>query len=127
LAARRIDPEQMKDLVAAQGSCLAARDAGSTDDYNQANEFFHRTIYKSSGNTVLEEIAGGLQQRLRPYRRLQLSMPGRMTRSHEEHELIIRCIADRDSAAAQTAMQKHIAIQGDFLNDFLVEMKRRSN
>jgi DNA-binding GntR family transcriptional regulator len=123
LAARRILPEQLKRLVEAQDACTAAQQNGNSDDYYYANEQFHRLIYEASGNAFLAEQANALQRRLKPYRRLQLRVPGRVGRSLSEHNDVLDAIRSHDPLRAQEAMRKHIVIQGEFLSDFLAAIR----
>ncbi|WP_105404932.1 GntR family transcriptional regulator [Neorhizobium sp. T7_12] len=123
LAARRIRPEQLKLLEAAQAACAAAQQAGNSDDYYYANAEFHRLIYEASGNGFLAENAHALQRRLKPYRRLQLRVPGRVNSSLSEHEEVLAAIRDRDDARARDAMRNHVVIQGEYFSDFLALMR----
>ncbi|CDZ56956.1 GntR family transcriptional regulator [Neorhizobium galegae] len=123
LAARRIRPEQLKRLEGAQAACAAAQQAGNSDDYYYANAEFHRLIYEASGNGFLAENAHALQRRLKPYRRLQLRVPGRVNSSLSEHEEVLAAIRDRDDARARDAMRNHVVIQGEYFSDFLALMR----
>jgi len=122
LAARRILPGQFERLVHAQESCEAAGTKGNSDDYYYANEQFHQLIYEASGNAFLADQANTLQRRLKPYRRLQLRVPGRVGRSLSEHMAILDAIRAHDPVKAHEAMRGHIVIQGDFFSDFLAAM-----
>lgn len=123
LAARRILPEHLERLIEAQKACDTAGENGNSDDYYYANELFHRRIYEASGNSFLTEHASALQRRLRPYRRLQLRVPGRVGRSLAEHAAIMDAIRAHDPQKAQDAMRSHIVIQGEFFSDFLAAMR----
>ena len=123
LAARRIRAEQLKLLEEAQASCASAQQAGNSDDYYYANAEFHRLIYEASGNGFLAENAHALQRRLKPYRRLQLRVPGRVNSSLAEHEEVLAAIRARDDARARDAMRAHVVIQGEYFSDFLALMR----
>ncbi len=123
LAARRIRPEQLKLLEEAQQACASAQQAGSSDDYYYANAEFHRLIYEASGNGFLAENAHSLQRRLKPYRRLQLRVPGRVDSSLSEHEEVLAAIRARDDGRARDAMRNHVVIQGEYFSDFLALMR----
>ncbi len=91
LAARRITPEGLAMLQAAQADCATNRD--DPDAYYDANERFHQAIYTLSGNGFLASEASALQKRLRPYRRLQLRVRNRVSTSYAEHETIVAALA----------------------------------
>lgn len=123
LAARRILPEQLQRLEEAQRACATARQNGNSDDYYYANETFHRVIYEASGNAFLADNANALQRRLKPYRRLQLRVPGRVNRSLNEHEEVLAAIRGHEEARARDAMRNHVVIQGEYFSDFLAAMR----
>lgn len=123
LAARRIQPEHLVRLAEAQEACTSAQAQGNSDDYYYANERFHQVIYEASGNTFLAEQANTLQRRLKPYRRLQLRVPGRVARSLSEHDDVLNAIRSHDPQRAQEAMRTHVVIQGEFFSDFLAAMR----
>ena len=127
LAARRILPEQIRSLQEAQDACVRAQENGVPDDYYYANELFHKIIYEASGNAFLAAQAGALQRMLKPYRRLQLRVPGRIGRSLAEHAAILDGIRGYDAAAAQLAMRSHVVIQGESFGDFLAAIRRTEN
>lgn len=120
LAARRVAPEQIAALEETQVECRAACDEGHADRYYYANEQFHRLIYGSSGNAYLTSLANSLHTRLTPYRRLQLRVPGRLSRSAVEHDEILAAIRAREPEAAEKLIKRHIVVQGDSFSDFLV-------
>ena len=122
LAARRMSAQQLDELVTAQAECLAALKDSESDDYYYANERFHLLIYAASGNTFLASTATALHSRLKPYRRLQLRVPGRLERSANEHEGIIAALRARDAVTAEDLIEKHIVVQGDMFSDFLSAM-----
>ncbi len=116
LAARRITPDRLAALQAAHRACL---DTGDADGYYYANEAFHQQIYAAAGNAFLQRQALDLHRQLKPYRRLQLRVPGRIAGSRAEHQAIVDAIAAADPAAAQAAMQAHVVIQGSRFSDFI--------
>ncbi|WP_309083001.1 GntR family transcriptional regulator [Chelativorans sp.] len=126
LAARRITARQLDELVAAQADCQAALGKGDSDDYYYANERFHLLLYAASGNSFLANMATTLHKRLKPYRRLQLRVPGRLEKSAAEHETVIQALRARDAAKAEDLIEKHILVQGDMFSDFLSAMSSLS-
>jgi DNA-binding GntR family transcriptional regulator len=120
LAARRIGPEGLARLQAAQADC--AENRTDPDAYYDANERFHQAIYALSGNAFLAEEAGALQKRLRPYRRLQLRVRNRVSTSYAEHESIVAALAAGDSERAAADMRDHVRVQGERFSDLIASL-----
>jgi DNA-binding GntR family transcriptional regulator len=120
LAARRMSPELKRELLTANEACRAA--LSDPDGYYLANEIFHQTIYRASGNTFLTSQCLALQKRLRPYRRLQLRFGNRVARSFEEHEAIMRAIGEGDGTAAADALRLHVTVQGERFADLVASI-----
>ncbi|MEM5522314.1 GntR family transcriptional regulator [Sulfitobacter sp. AS59] len=113
LAARRISDKAFDELRAANARCQAASDAQNADLYYDENETFHATIYRESGNSFLEQESLKLQKRLRPFRRQQLRLRGRMAQSMAEHEAIVDALVSGDSEGAANALRNHVSVQGE--------------
>ncbi|WP_424984356.1 GntR family transcriptional regulator [Microbulbifer sp. S227A] len=113
LAALRITDTALDDLDAINRNCRTAMQAGDTDGYYRENERFHHAIYQQSGNGFLAKEARRLQHRLKPYRRIQLRLRGRMAQSMAEHETILDALRAGNPAAAAEAMRGHVAVQGE--------------
>ena len=111
LAAPRISDTAIKKLDAANASCKAAVETGNTDGYYRENEMFHYVIYHQTGNAFLEHEAQRLHRRLKPFRRLQLRVRGRLRQSMHEHEVIVDALRNGQSERAATALREHVAIQ----------------
>jgi DNA-binding GntR family transcriptional regulator len=122
LAARRGLPERLTWLLETHRRCLATLDESNPDPYYYANEQFHHAIYDASGNRFLADQAKALHTRLKPYRRLQLRVPGRMRSSLAEHEQIVRAICAHDVEASEALLKAHIVIQGERFGDFFAAL-----
>jgi DNA-binding GntR family transcriptional regulator len=72
-----------------------------------------------SGNSFLANEARRLHDRLRPFRRLQLRVRGRMEESMAEHDIILAALRDGDADLAMETMKKHITIVGVRFNDLV--------
>jgi DNA-binding GntR family transcriptional regulator len=117
LAARRLDGAGLAALLAAHEACRSA--LGDTDAYYAANETFHQAIYAACGSGFLAEQALALQKRLRPYRRLQLRVGARASRSFAEHGEVVAAIAAGDGQAAAEALRRHVVVQGERFADLV--------
>jgi DNA-binding GntR family transcriptional regulator len=113
LAAQRISDAAIETLDAANGSCTAAIEAGDADGYYRENETFHHVIYREAGNGFLEQEALRLHRRLKPFRRLQLRLRGRMQQSMAEHEAIVEALRKGEAMRAAETLRAHVAIQGE--------------
>jgi DNA-binding GntR family transcriptional regulator len=124
LAAKRISDSALDELREANAQCKMAMLAKETDSYYYANIDFHMTIYRESGNTILEQEAKRLHQRLKPFRRSQLQVRGRMPQSMSEHEQIVVALAVGDAEKAADLIRGHVAIQGEKFNHLMVSFKK---
>ncbi|GGA67426.1 GntR family transcriptional regulator [Pseudoclavibacter endophyticus] len=122
LAARRRSDAQLREIEAACETCAANSESGDADAYYYANEQFHLAIYEASGNAFLARTAQSLLLRLRPFRRLQLRVPGRMRSSTTEHGAIVEAIRAGDSASAEQLIEEHVSVQGDRFGDFVAAL-----
>ncbi len=119
LAAMRITDAALDELRNANKACKKAVDNTDPNDYYEHNERFHLTIYRQSGNQVLEAETVRLHQRLKPYRRLQLQARGRLSQSMAEHEAIVQALTQGNAADASDLMRSHVAVQGEKFNNLL--------
>lgn len=124
LAALRISKSALHDLNDANDRCQDAVRRGDTNTYYLENERFHHIIYAQSGNGFLDQEARRLHRRLKPFRRLQLQLRGRMAQSMAEHETIVGALATGDAAAAATALRGHVAVQGEKFHHLMASLKR---
>ena len=127
LAARRMSAADHVELLARHHACEEARNAPDPDDYFYRGEEFHDWIYAGSHNTFLIEQARTLHRRLRPYRRLQLRVRGRINTSFSEHDAVVNAIIEGNSDAAGELLRDHIMIQGQRFTDLIASMSRLSN
>ncbi len=118
LAARRITPGERDAMREALAACVRAA-SGEPDAYSGENDNFHEAIYEASHNSFLSEQAKQLCRRLRPYRRLQLRLPGRLDASVAEHRQIMEAILEGDGCLAEQLLKDHVLIQGDRMTDFV--------
>lgn len=123
LAALRISDAALQDLKAANAKCQAAIDAGDPDAYYAENERFHHIIYRQSGNSFLESEASSLHRRLKPFRRQQLRLRGRMPQSMAEHTAILDALEKGNSDSAANALRGHVAIQGEKFHSLMATLK----
>lgn len=126
LAARRISTEQTLALKEAMAACAAAVEGGDTDAYYYENECFHHVIYRACGNRFLTAQATTLHRRLKPYRRLQLRVRGRMRQSLIEHQKIVEAIIGEEPDVAESLLKDHVIIQGEGFNDLVAGLENEA-
>ena len=113
LSTLSMTPAERGQLRALHERMGSLAQAGDHDGYVLANGDFHGLLYAGAHNSVIEEIARNLRRRLTPYRRIQFQAPGRLARSHAEHDLVVRAVLARDAAAANSAMLVHMSVVED--------------
>jgi len=113
LSATMMKASEREALDRLHGEMSAIVHAGDETGYAEANDLFHTMIYEGSRNAYLSEITRSTRQRLQPFRLAQFAGLGRLSRSHSEHGVIVEAILRGDSAAAEAAMRRHIAIVED--------------
>ena len=124
LAARRATANDIDALEKDNETCRAAVAANDTKKYYEVNARLHGRIYQMSGNSFLASEARRLHDRLRPFRRLQLQVRGRMEESMAEHDIILAALRDGDANGAMETMKKHITIVGVRFNDLVSSFNR---
>ena len=124
LAARRATSNDIDALEKDNETCRAAVAANDTKKYYEIKARLHGRIYEMSGNSFLANEARRLHDRLRPFRRLQLRVRGRMEESMAEHDIILAALRDGDADLAMETMKKHITIVGVRFNDLVSSFNR---
>lgn len=124
LAALRISDAALQDLEQANQRCQKAVEQNDADEYYRENERFHHIIYAQSGNAFLESEVLRLHKRLKPYRRIQLRLRGRMAQSMAEHIAVVNALTSGDSEAAAQALRAHVAIQGEKFHHLMSSLKQ---
>lgn len=122
LATKRITPAQRLYLRQAAQDCEAALRAGEADRYYEANNRLHGMIYEASGNQVLAEETQRMHRRLRPFRRQQLDVSGRLAKSMAEHAEILDAMNAGDAERAAELMRKHINTLGTTYDSYLATL-----
>lgn len=125
LAALRISEQALASLREANGLCQLAVETGDADSFYRENENFHHLIYAASENGYLEDQAKRLQKRLKPFRRMQLHLRGRLPQSMAEHETIVAALSQSDGNSAANALRTHVAVQGEKFHRLLTHLKSK--
>jgi DNA-binding GntR family transcriptional regulator len=124
LAAGRASDADRAALSAAHEACAPAVKSKDPDAYYRLNEQFHHALYAACGNGFLAEHARQLHRRLRPYRRLQLRVPGRLKSSFGEHAAVVEAVMSRDPEAAAARVRAHITVQEERFAKLVAAIRR---
>ncbi len=107
-AAENISLEELDNLresVELSEFYLKRRD---TEHIKELDTAFHQVIYRASGNGQLEKILTELHRKIKNYRKLSLSVAGRLEASIEEHREILSAIEARNASLADELTSRHI-------------------
>ena len=118
LAAISMTPIERRRLQARHEAMLVLANAGETEAYSDANVAFHGAIYAGSHNAPLADYAMSLRRRVGPFRRAQFQVEGRLVRSNQEHDAVVRAILSGDAAGAHSAMLHHVSLVEDAFEAF---------
>jgi DNA-binding GntR family transcriptional regulator len=99
------DAEDIARLRALQEQLVQAMENDDVDRYFWINVHFRNTEAEIAGNRTLCRVLDSLGLRMLQLRHVSLSLPGRLQRSLEDHERLVRAYEDRDAdlAAALTS------------------------
>lgn len=125
LAAKRITESKLMALKETNNLCKFAVTANDADQYYMHNEKFHHLIYDAAQSSYLKELAVKLQKRLKPYRRMQLHLRGRLEQSMSEHEAILQALVEGDSERVANELRVHVGVQGEKFHHLLNYLKSK--
>ena len=125
LAAKRISSTELRALEEVNNLCKQAVSEDDADQYYTHNEKFHHLIYDAAQSSYLRDLAIKLQKRLKPYRRMQLHLRGRLEQSMSEHEGILSALTKGDSARAANELREHVAVQGEKFHHLLTHLNAK--
>lgn len=115
--ARRISETQMELLERLVADMDEAEAQGDFDTFYGLNREFHDRIVDFAENDRLRALCDSLVKELHLYRRRSLLQGGGLGVSNAEHKDIMTALRSRDSAAAGSALERHIlAGKARFLN-----------
>lgn len=107
-AVENCTPDDLKQLEAMHKKLEEYAANGSIDDYYEQNFVFHQAVQDLSGNRTLQRLIGDLRKILRLARHMQLTIPGRLEASIEEHRQILLAFRKHDADLADHNMQAHL-------------------
>lgn len=125
LAAARITEEGLHKLVEVNANCQQAILNLDYGLYYSENEKFHQIIYRGAANNYLERLALQLQNRLKPYRKMQLRFRGRLNQSMAEHVKIVTALQDGNAEDAAITLRAHVAVQGEKFHQMMATLNSK--
>ena len=93
----------LQDVLRRQEAKVRAREPAIEEDAE-----FHYGLAVAAGNAVVRRVVDVLMDLLRESRARALQVPGRAERSLAGHRRVLRAIEQRDAAAAEAAMNRHL-------------------
>ena len=121
LATYRITPLERSRLLRIHEATEAAVERGDVDAYDALNRDFHETIYRAAHNDFLAEQTLAVRTRLNAFRRMQLRQARRLPRSREEHDSVMRAIAQGDGEEAARRMRAHMLNAASALDSYIAQ------
>ena len=79
-----------------------------TEHTEELDTEFHRMIYEASGSRTLERILSELHCNTKAYRSQSLCVPGRLSKTMEEHQEILNAILTGNAEKAEQLTSAHI-------------------
>ncbi len=116
MATQKLKSADLKMLERLHARLEAFAEQGSVDNYYEVNREFHRAIQDLAGNRWLHRISEELRNVLGLARHRQLTKPGRLQESLQEHREIMAALRAGDADDAQRAMHKHLCSQQQALS-----------
>jgi DNA-binding GntR family transcriptional regulator len=104
LYTRRAVPRLTPPDVKRMKSLLAEMSAAAADDdvkrYSAANDQFHGVLRDACPNRTLIRLIASVAKKTSRFRRMAMSMPGRLSHSLPEHKKILEAVLAGDAVAA---------------------------
>jgi DNA-binding GntR family transcriptional regulator len=110
LAAMSMAPTERRRLEALHERMGDLARTGDADAFAEANHAFHTMIYAGAHNVMIAEMTAALRRRLALYRRVQFNLEGRPSRSHAEHDAVVKAIVAGEANSAHAAMLRHVML-----------------
>ncbi|TCO76026.1 GntR family transcriptional regulator [Plasticicumulans lactativorans] len=112
LVASSITPDELVQLrlnVAEMRDCVAA---GQLREAIEADLEFHKLIVGFSRNPIFRQVMEQAGSAIVRSRQIMLDRASDLSEPLAEHETVLRCIKNHDSAGATRAMRRHILMAG---------------
>jgi DNA-binding GntR family transcriptional regulator len=118
LAAERMTKAERAALERLHAAAATHVAAAAEAAYEDANRRFHGLIYDGAHNVELSAMALAMRARLAPFRRAQFRVAGRIARSWDEHDRVVRAVIAGNGHAAGETMRAHLMTVRDAAHDY---------
>jgi len=116
LAATNINNKALEELKRCLNSQVTVVEEGDLISYSKLDFDFHATIYRQTGNPVLQEMLESIKNRIRPVVMLTKPVLSRLLKDHRE---ILRSLKSGDPERAEQAFKRHNRkMQAQIRNEF---------
>jgi len=122
MAAKRMSDKEKSELTETVELSEFYLGKGDVEKLKELDTKFHIIIYGASGSRTLSKILSELHRNIRSYRKLSLTVPGRLEKSIEEHKRILSAIQSGDEKAADEITSHHIE---NAMNNMIIATKGR--
>jgi DNA-binding GntR family transcriptional regulator len=104
------DLAELSQLIRDSAVCIAGGEVrpGQEEILAALIDRFDVIMYAQCRNRRINEMVANIRNHIQRIGRLTTRIPGRMVKSVREHQAIYEAIVQRDGAAAETAMRRHI-------------------
>ena len=101
---------ELARIARASADCVTGGEVapGCEDKLAGLLDQFDLVMYAQSRNSRIDEMVGNIRGHIQRIGRLTTGIPGRLAKSVPEHQAIYEAIVQRDGAAAETLMRRHI-------------------
>ena len=108
IAASEITPEALQELLESVELSEFYIKKNNTEKLKELDSEFHETIYKATRNKPLCKTLSELHRKIKTYRKLSLTVPGRLEKSVAEHREIYEAIASGNGELADNLTSLHV-------------------
>ena len=126
LAAERMTKTERYDFEARHIASAQYVKAEAAVEYEAHNTQFHTDIYTGAHSAYLFDLVIATRARLAPFRRAQFRLPGRLSKSHSEHQLIVTEILRGNAAGAEVAARLHVTTVSDASSHLVLSTQHRT-
>ncbi|SFD35809.1 transcriptional regulator, GntR family [Bacillus sp. OV194] len=118
-AAENASEDQLKKLEHhVNYSYTLAEDESNEHLIVKADQEFHLMLAEFSGNSILYRIMCNLIDLLKEVRNETMEIPGRLSKSIEEHKRIVLAVGEKDPVKAEEEMINHLeSVRNELLRD----------
>ena len=108
IAASKITDEGLAELLESVELSEFYIKKNNTEKLKELDSEFHEAIYRATGNKPLCKTLSELHRKIKTYRKLSLTVPGRLECSVAEHREIYEAIASGNGELADTLTSLHV-------------------